>query len=177
MRIDVRKLHEQPADLQVSCRAADLQLEDDEFRFLDPVEGAVDFCLVGDEVLARGRVGVTAETECVRCLQQCRLQISAEVAVTYEHNSELLNPKHEFTETDEESAVYFDGETIHPEPELREAIMLELPAQPVCSESCRGLCRVCGADLNATRCSCSQPADPAKQDSPWKNAIKNIKLP
>lgn len=177
MRIDARKLLEQPADLEVHCAASELQLADEDYRFLDPVEGTLRFSVAGNEVLARGRVRVMAETECVRCLRKFTLAIAPDVTLTYEHNPELLDPKREFTETDEEPAVYFDGETIHPEPELREAILLELPQQPVCSESCRGLCPVCGEDLNAGPCRCAAPVAKDKQESPWKTAIKNIKLP
>ena len=37
---------------------------------------------------------------------------------------------------------------------LREAIILDLPAYPRCSESCKGLCGACGTNLNDSECSC-----------------------
>ena len=38
---------------------------------------------------------------------------------------------------------------------LREAIILDLPAYPRCSETCKGLCGACGGNLNDSECSCN----------------------
>jgi uncharacterized protein len=61
-----------------------------------------------------------------------------------------------------------DGEETYPlhdddvdlEPMVRDAVLLELPQAPLCRESCRGLCPMCGADRNAEACGCEPPADP-----------------
>ncbi len=39
-------------------------------------------------------------------------------------------------------------------------IFLSLPSKFLCSEDCRGLCPVCGADLNEGQCSCKKEIDP-----------------
>ena len=36
----------------------------------------------------------------------------------------------------------------------REGILLALPAYPVCSEDCKGVCQRCGQNLNAGPCAC-----------------------
>ena len=38
--------------------------------------------------------------------------------------------------------------------EIREVIILNLPAYPRCGESCKGLCPKCGVNLNTSRCKC-----------------------
>ena len=48
-------------------------------------------------------------------------------------------------EDDEQYAV--EGESIDLEPALRDAVILQLPFQPVCRETCQGLCSECGARL------------------------------
>lgn len=40
----------------------------------------------------------------------------------------------------------------------REALVLSLPAQVVCSEACKGLCAHCGKDLNKGVCGCREEA-------------------
>ena len=174
MRIDVKKLIDGPIDLEVDCAPADLELEDEEYRFAGPVSGSVNFSLVGNEVLARGEVRVCVEAECSRCLQAVSLPLCARICTTYEHNEELRSSTPQYTDSDEEPAVYFDGETISPQPELREAIMLELPLIPICGETCRGLCPVCGANLNTSPCTCRRGAE--ESESPLKAAMKKIKL-
>ena len=41
-----------------------------------------------------------------------------------------------------------------------EDIYLAMPSRFLCKESCKGLCSICGADLNRTTCSCADPTDP-----------------
>lgn len=44
---------------------------------------------------------------------------------------------------------------------MREDILLELPTKFLCREDCRGLCPVCGKNLNEGPCGCEKhPADP-----------------
>ncbi|HHZ05216.1 MAG TPA: DUF177 domain-containing protein [Clostridiales bacterium] len=33
-------------------------------------------------------------------------------------------------------------------------VLLEIPSKHLCSEDCKGLCPICGTDLNRTTCSC-----------------------
>lgn len=44
-------------------------------------------------------------------------------------------------------------------PDLREAILLNLPAYPLCDESCAGLCPRCGRNLNEGPCECRPSSD------------------
>jgi uncharacterized protein len=42
-------------------------------------------------------------------------------------------------------------------PALREHLILATPLQPLCHESCSGLCQVCGINLNEGVCGCCSP--------------------
>ena len=43
---------------------------------------------------------------------------------------------------------------------LREDILLSLPTKVLCKSDCKGLCPMCGADLNKGPCGCKKPVDP-----------------
>lgn len=43
---------------------------------------------------------------------------------------------------------------------LREDILLQVPTKELCKPDCKGLCPMCGANLNETACSCKPPIDP-----------------
>jgi uncharacterized protein len=51
-------------------------------------------------------------------------------------------------------------ETLDLEVLAHDAILLELPAIPLCRPDCRGICSTCGADLNVAACDCEPPSDP-----------------
>jgi uncharacterized protein len=48
----------------------------------------------------------------------------------------------------------YAGKDIDLDPIFREQILLALPSYPVCREECRGLCTVCGTNLNEKECGC-----------------------
>jgi uncharacterized protein len=55
-------------------------------------------------------------------------------------------------ELDEIDAEPFDGKTIELDPIIREQVMLALPLSVLCKDECKGLCAVCGQDLNEQDC-------------------------
>jgi uncharacterized protein len=59
----------------------------------------------------------------------------------------------ELGEENMESGFYEGGE-IHLSEIACEQIFLEMPYQPLCQEECKGLCPICGKDLNLTSCGC-----------------------
>lgn len=113
-------------------------------------EVTVDVVLVplGPSIEAVGRVTAPWEGECRRCLRLVRSEARAEVRELFEEEP-----------VEEETYPLSLGE-IDLESLAREAIMLELPQAPLCREDCRGLCPVCGADLNEVACSCGPVIDP-----------------
>ena len=50
---------------------------------------------------------------------------------------------------DDLSSPYLDDQELDLRAWARDSLVLSLPVQIVCKEDCRGLCPVCGADLNA----------------------------
>ena len=63
--------------------------------------------------------------------------------------------------TGEDEETYpFTGDELDLEPLARDAVLLELPLAPLCSEDCKGLCPQCGANWNVTTCACVAPGDP-----------------
>jgi uncharacterized protein len=53
----------------------------------------------------------------------------------------------------------------------REALVLSMPPQVACGEDCKGLCAVCGRDLNQGPCGCASE----QTDGRW-NRLKDLKL-
>jgi uncharacterized protein len=60
----------------------------------------------------------------------------------------------------EDEAYPLAGDEIDLEPLARDAVLLELPLAPLCSDGCLGLCPTCGANRNAEPCACEAPTDP-----------------
>ena len=53
------------------------------------------------------------------------------------------------------------GDLLDLEPMVREILLLDAPAVPLCRTECAGLCPVCGTDRNSGPCSCdNEVSDP-----------------
>lgn len=172
--VNVKDLEDGPVTLQVNCDAAALELEDPEFEFPEKIHGDVVFSLVRPRVVGKGDLHTRAKTHCVRCLVETMVNIDAPVSVLYESEKEIRETRGEVLIADEQIVTPFNGDWIQPEEELREALMLELPPLPLCSEVCKGLCPKCGANLNEGPCNCPPENE---EVSSWKTALKELKLP
>ena len=100
----------------------------------------------GPAVVVTGTVTAPWAGECVRCLGPARGNLRVAVRELYEPGS------------DAEETYPLLGDQIDLEPLVRDAVLLELPLAPLCSEECQGLCPVCGVNRNETSCTCAAEA-------------------
>ncbi|HVU49395.1 MAG TPA: DUF177 domain-containing protein [Polyangia bacterium] len=103
----------------------------------------------GDDYLLLGRLAGALETTCARCLEPARVPVDAQVAVTF-----VPADEGEEVGEDDGDIVGFAGNEIVLDDELRDEILLALPVQVLCAESCQGLCPVCGGNRNTVPCQC-----------------------
>lgn len=170
--ITTKALDAGPVTLEVDCCPAALDLHDEEFTF-GQVHGQVVFTQAKPRVVARGQLTTQADTKCVRCLGNAVVTINAPVSEIYENEKHISDSRGKMVSPEDQIITPYNGDWIQPEAELREAILLELPSLPLCSEDCKGLCPHCGKNLNEGPCDC--PAD-GGEVSPWKSAIRGLKL-
>ncbi len=118
-----------------------------------PVQAHLRAESVVEGVLITGRVHGRATLACARCLTDVHEDVDLEVCELF------VSPGTELPEG--EDAYELAGNEVRLEPMVRDAIALELPLNPLCEESCKGICARCGMDLNAGSCSCvDEDVDP-----------------
>lgn len=81
--------------------------------------------------------------ECVRCLEDFTQSLRT-------HYTELFT--FSFRRNVETDLIVPDDGHINLAPLTRDYLLLELPIKPICRPECRGLCPVCGMNLNETVC-------------------------
>jgi len=106
----------------------------------------------GDDYLLRADITGQLETPCARCLEPASLALHAPLVVTYVPFEETDNDDE--TADDDPDVVVFSGGEIDLSEAVRDEIVLALPMNPLCTESCRGLCPVCGGNRNQVACTC-----------------------
>jgi uncharacterized protein len=130
-------------------------------------------------IAAKTKAELTAE--CGRCLTPVAVDVPVEFEVTLvpadEYDDGAPEDEREkgpvggsFAPNQAEEET-FTGKVIDLDPIVREQIALALPGYPVCDEGCKGLCSVCGANLNERDCGCDRHVP----DPRWAG-LKNVKL-
>jgi len=143
--LDTRELGRRPGSQREVSRTvpapADLGIEVLGVAEGSPVELDLRLEAVMEGVLVTGTATAALSGECVRCLEP----ISDEVEVRFQ---ELFVYDDRDVDPDEELEVStLQDDLVDLEPLLREAVVLALPFQPLCTEDCPGLCAECGARL------------------------------
>ena len=141
----------------------------------------VDLYAEGDNVFVRGRMDGWVAVACGRCVGPVKVPVDDTLFVTFMPSARIpaaADDDGAATEDGEDAAtgeddldLYpYDGEEVDLAPLFRDQIILAVPFAPLCSEDCKGLCPVCGTDLNTGSCTC----DRAVIDPRW-SALKTLK--
>ena len=125
-----------------------------DFDFETPLQSEVKIKKVGRSVLITGKIQTTLRLQCVRCLKEFSYSLFTNFELTLHPLKET--PSEEETElgSEEMESSFFEGGEIHLSEIACEQIFLEIPYQPLCQEGCKGLCPICGKDLNLSSCEC-----------------------
>jgi len=109
---------------------------------------------------------VSAAFECDRCLDSFVRDISVEIRIIYTEDRSL-GPD------DDTEGLHFlaaNEDVVTLDEDLRQNLMLAVPMKKVCCDDCKGLCPVCGGNLNKKSCGCVVE----NVDSRW-DALKKLK--
>lgn len=147
----------------------DSLLKDYDAKFLGPLT------ISGRYVTDKGEVYITSKAEvpvlfrCDRCLSPVNEQLVFEVDETFVTED---NPK-----AHEDEIMHYSSNVIELDDAIKQSLYLALPIQVLCKEDCKGLCPVCGCNLNEEQCSCLCHNDISEQaedcNSPFA-VLKNI---
>ncbi len=106
----------------------------------------------GGIVHISGHVRSTPELECSRCLEAFPFEIDGELNIDLAPADSLdRDGEHELVHG-ELDMEFYQGDEIEPMEIIREQLLISIPMVPLHSPGCKGLCGVCGADLNKTEC-------------------------
>jgi uncharacterized protein len=113
----------------------------------------------GGVIHLEGKVESKPLLECSRCLKNFSYNIDSEFAIDAAPISAMnKTPEHELTGGELETE-FFQGDEIEPLEFIKEQLLISVPMVPVHSPDCKGLCPVCGMDLNTGNCNCDKDGD------------------
>jgi len=113
---------------------------------------------MGEGYLAKGDIEVNKKFTCDRCLKETE-------------SFEKIPFEEKFTSYETDDSTLFTGDEIDLTDAVRDNILASEPIQKLCKEDCKGLCLICGHDLNEGDCGCDR-----RIPDPRMSVLDNLKI-
>jgi uncharacterized protein len=97
-------------------------------------------------------VSVAARCVCARCLREFDMAFDRRISVTL--------AREEDSEQEDIDKYVISGDRVDVDDIVVTELILNADFIVLCKEDCKGLCELCGADLNDGPCGCVRAADP-----------------
>ena len=159
MRITLEELGHHPIVFSKTYSPGAVDYHGAEFRQVGPlkVEGVAE--LRGSEIHVRGHLTTSLEASCDRCLGSVVIPVERDFDLFYRPVSTLARAEEVELPQDELEVGFFSGDGIELADVLTEQVILSVPMKVICKVDCRGLCPVCGSNLNLEKCGCPSTAE------------------
>jgi uncharacterized protein len=121
-------------------------------------------------VIVKGKVTASVKAVCSRCLRPIDCEVKydfEEEALPETTDSESLSSAGRY-----DSLSIDEDHTLDLSEALCQYVLLAMPAKPLCSSDCAGICPTCGHDLNREPCQCPSGI----KDQRWSKLISGRRI-
>lgn len=140
----ITKLYGASVNVDFSEEINGLDVSGQKISFDGPIDIKGKITNLGELFLFEGTIKGKISAECDRCTKDVLYSFEIEASEKFSQNN-IEN---------EDDLYVFKGDVIDLSEAVKNVIVLNLPMKYLCSEECKGLCPICGADWNITKCGC-----------------------
>ncbi len=170
MFINLQQLEQKPVQFKLEIPTGDIDfgssIEQSSVLHAEGTAQLISYSL--GEIRTVGKLDVTMAAVCDHCLESTPFPLKMPFDLVYVPAAGASAGEIEVDQAGIEVGFY-EGPGIDLNEVLREVILLALPMQFTCSESCKGICAVCGQNRNQVDCQCQQKP----VDDRW-NGLRNL---
>lgn len=144
MKIDIRDIIVTDGEMfltEFSESFAGVSFQGQSYDFPDGAYVKTDYFVEDKDIVVTGSFKADTKVVCTRCLEEFLYTVSFKFTEYYKEK-----PK--------DGEYTFAGDEVDLSQMLQDNLIMSLPVRHVCDEDCKGLCSVCGCDLNIHRCDC-----------------------
>lgn len=171
MLLDLRRMREAHDRIDRRFDASAFDQSDEVYRVVAPVRLTFDITKDGKQFRLAGRVQTQVQLSCGRCLEPFELAVDEPFDLLYLPYEENRGEGELEIAGDDLATAFYRDEVIDLGDIVREQCYLAAPMKALCADTCRGLCAVCGTNLNTSSCGC-QPTWEDPRLSPLRAVFK-----
>jgi uncharacterized protein len=123
------------------------------------------------EIRIQGHLKTRMVAACDRCLEPAEFPIDSDFDLFYRPAKRKGFEEEVEIDEGETEIAFYDGGGVELKEVLREFVLLSMPMQRICGESCRGICPACGQNRNLANCGCELKPE----DDRW-SALKKLQV-
>lgn len=103
-----------------------------------------------------GNLQVSITSSCDRCCKEIPIHVDREFCYVLRIGQEPENTSEYQCSEEDFETLYLTEAAIDSNALIVEQLLLAIPLQRLCEESCKGLCKECGINLNIMKCQCGE---------------------
>lgn len=132
---------------RLSEQLSDMELAGSTIRLSEPVVLDAEYSFDGEGFVLSGTLSSSVIMNCTKCNEEFITPFSVELSERFMKVSE--------GEAEELDCYAYSGEVLDLDKMVSDLILLNAPMYGLCRPGCKGLCPVCGTNLNYSQCSCT----------------------
>ena len=100
------------------------------------------------KALVEGKANLTFAFTCDRCLRDVDYTFDLSFEI------EVVSPEYTGEDAEDVESDFMDGYHLNVDELVNDELLLNWPSKILCKEDCKGICKVCGKNLNDGDCGC-----------------------
>jgi uncharacterized protein len=132
---------------RLSEQLPDMELAGSRIRFAEPVVLDAEYSCDGEGFDVSGTLSSSVIMNCTKCNEEFITPFAVDFSERFMKVSE--------EEAEEHDCYAYSGDVLDLDKMVSDMILLNAPIYGLCRPDCKGLCPVCGTNLNHSQCSCT----------------------
>ena len=133
---------------RLSEQLPEMELAGSRIRFAEPVVLDAEYSYDGEGFLVTGTLSSSVIMNCTKCNEEFVKEFSVDYSERFMKVTE--------EEAEEQEVYSYSGDVLELDKMVSDLILLNAPMYGLCRPDCKGLCPVCGTNLNQSQCSCTE---------------------
>lgn len=155
MKVKVTEIPEEGLDLEFSHKLSSMSVK---------ASASLSLSRFGPDIYIKGSAEARVEMQCGRCLEIYTDTVTAPIEIALYRGHKTPHEDEDEADEADDYSIRLDSDEIDLGQLVEEHVLLNSPMRPLCSEKCKGICPVCGNNLNVEDCGCKRDSvDPRLQ--------------